>query len=134
MQISKACSIEFLSARTIWQLVYKEDFKCSRLMAATFVTSCNTTKVRVLDFIVPRPPTQINAYRISIIFIFSYILNFLRGRNEDYERICYVDMFIINAMWSCNERTTLHCAYSYLYYIIWIKKKNIFGGMKRGRK
>ena len=32
MQISKACSIEFLSARTIWQLVYKEDFKCSRLM------------------------------------------------------------------------------------------------------
>ena len=32
MQISKGCSIEFLSARTIWQLVYKEDFKCSRLM------------------------------------------------------------------------------------------------------
>jgi hypothetical protein len=32
MQISKGCSIEFLSARTIWQLVYKEDFKCTRLM------------------------------------------------------------------------------------------------------
>jgi len=32
MQISKGCIIEFLSARTIWQLVYKEDFKCTRLM------------------------------------------------------------------------------------------------------
>jgi hypothetical protein len=35
MQISKGCSIEFLSARTIWQLVYKEDFKCTRLMRRT---------------------------------------------------------------------------------------------------
>ena len=27
-------------------------------------------------------------------------------------------IFIINAMRSCNERTTLHCVESYLYYII----------------
>jgi hypothetical protein len=97
--------------------------------AATFVTSCNTTKVRVLDFIVPRPPTQINANRISTNLIFSYILNFLRGRNDRLWKnlLCWY-MFIINAMWSCNERTTLHCAYSYLYYIIWIKNFFFFRG------
>ena len=32
MQISKGCSIKFLSTRMIWQLVYKEDFKCAWLM------------------------------------------------------------------------------------------------------
>jgi hypothetical protein len=42
-------------------------------------------------------------------------------------------MFIINAMQSCNERTTLHCVESYLYYIILVNKQNIFGGVKRGR-
>jgi hypothetical protein len=30
--------------------------------------------------------------------------------------ICYVDMFIINDMRSCNECTTLHCVESYLYH------------------
>jgi hypothetical protein len=30
---------------------------------------------------------------------------------------------IINAMRSCNERTTLHCVESYLYYIILVNKK-----------
>ena len=43
-------------------------------------------------------------------------------------------IFIINAMRSCNERTTLHCVESYLYYIILVNKKNIFWGVKRGRK
>ena len=33
----------------------------------------------------------------------------------------------------CNERTTLHCVESYLYYIILVYK-NIFGGVKRGRE
>ena len=37
---------------------------------ATFVTSCNTTKVRSLDVIVPRPSTNINAKRISITGIY----------------------------------------------------------------
>ena len=32
MQINKGCSIEFLSAQTIWQLVYKDNFRCTRLM------------------------------------------------------------------------------------------------------
>jgi len=32
MQISKGCGMEFLSARTIWQLVYKENCWCVRLM------------------------------------------------------------------------------------------------------
>jgi hypothetical protein len=31
--------------------------------------------------------------------------------------------FIINAMRSCNEGTTLHCVESYLYYIILVNKK-----------
>ena len=37
-------------------------------------------------------------------------------------------------MRSCNERTTLYCVYSYLYFIILVKKRFIFGGVKRGRK
>ena len=32
-------------------------------------------------------------------------------------------MFILNAMRYCSERITLHCVYSYLYYIILVKKK-----------
>jgi len=32
-------------------------------------------------------------------------------------------IFIINAMRSCNERTTLHCVKSYSYYIILVNKK-----------
>jgi hypothetical protein len=40
----------------------------------------------------------------------------------------------VNAMQSCNEHTTLHCVESYLYYIILVYKKNIFWGVKRGRK
>lgn len=69
----------------------------------------------------PRTPTQVNA---NIEFqLLDFILIFLRGRN-DYEWICYVDMFIlINDMRSCNERTTLHCVESYLNYIILVMKK-----------
>ena len=37
-------------------------------------------------------------------------------------------------MRSCNERTTLHCVESYLYYIILVNKKIFFLGVKRGRK
>ena len=32
-------SIEFLYARTVWQLVYKEDFKCTRVVSLeSFIT------------------------------------------------------------------------------------------------
>jgi hypothetical protein len=34
----------------------------------------------------------------------------------------------------CNERTTLHRVMFYLFHIILVKKKIIFGGVKRGRK
>ena len=37
-------------------------------------------------------------------------------------------------MRSCNERTTLHCVESYLYYIILVYKKIFSVGVKRGRK
>ena len=37
---------------------------------ATFVTSCNTTKVRSLNVIDTRPSTNINAKRISITRIY----------------------------------------------------------------
>ena len=37
-------------------------------------------------------------------------------------------------MRSCDERTTLHCVESHLYYIILVNKTNIFLGVKRGRK
>ena len=50
-------------------------------MNATFVTSCNTTKVRSLDVIDTRPSTNINAKRISITRI--YFAFFFRGGNRN---------------------------------------------------
>jgi hypothetical protein len=102
---------------------------------ATFVTSCNTTKVRSLDVIVLHPSTNINAKRISITGI--YFAFFLGGGGiemTDWMNLLCWYIFIINAMRSCNERTALHCVESYLYYIILVNRKNIFWGVKRGRK
>jgi hypothetical protein len=54
-------------------------------MNATFVsTSCNTTKVRDLDVIVPRPFTQINAKRISTTRLY---FAFFRGNNDRLKEI-----------------------------------------------
>ena len=83
---------------------------------ATFVTSCNMTKVRDLDVIVPRLSNQINAKRISTTRI---NFAFLRGRNDRLNAF----VMLIYAMQSCNERTTLHCVESYLYHIILVDKK-----------
>ena len=63
MQINKGCGIEFLSARPILAVSIKRKLYVYSINA-TFVTSCNTTKVRDLDVIVPRPSTQINAKTI----------------------------------------------------------------------
>jgi len=53
MQISKACSTEFLSTRTILAVgIYKENFRRARLMRYT----CIKTKVRALYVIVPLNP------------------------------------------------------------------------------
>ena len=46
MQISKGCSIEFLSAQTIWQLVYKENFRCTRLMRRSLQVVVRQRSVR----------------------------------------------------------------------------------------
>ena len=43
-------------------------------------------------------------------------------------------IFIINAMRSCNERTTLHCVESYLYYIILVNKKIFSEEWNEGEK
>ena len=87
---------------------------------ATFVASCNTTKVCDLDVIVPRPSTQNNAKRILATRIY---FAFFRSRND---RLNEFVMFIMIAMRSCSEHTILHCVESYLCYIILAneKKKN----------
>jgi hypothetical protein len=74
-----------------WQLahVYKENVKVYSINA-TFVTSCNTTKVRDLDVIVPRPSIQINAKRILTTRIY---FAFFRGRNDrlnEFAMLIYV--------------------------------------------
>jgi hypothetical protein len=87
---------------------------------ATFVTSCNTTNVRALDVIVPRPSTNINTKRISITRIyFAFFGGSRNDRLNDFVMLIYI---YNNAMRSCNERTTLHCVESYLYYVILVKK------------
>ena len=89
-----------------------------------FVTSCNTTKVRALDVIVPRPSTNINAKRISITRI--YFAFFGGSRNMKNDRLNEFVMLIYiynNVMRSCIERTTLHCVESYLYYVILVNNK-----------
>ena len=54
-----------------------------------------------------------------------YILHFFGGGIEmiDWMNLLCWYIFIINAMRSCNERTTLHCVESYLYYIILVNKQ-----------
>jgi hypothetical protein len=47
-----------------------------------------------------------------------------------YSTILYFTPFVMRP---CNERTTLHCVESYLYYIILAQKKIIFGGVERGK-
>jgi hypothetical protein len=82
----------------------------------------NTTKVRALDVIVPRPSTNINAKRISITRI--YFAFFWESRNDRLNEFAVMLIYIYNnAMRSCNERTTLHCVESYLYYVILVNKK-----------
>jgi hypothetical protein len=56
---------------------------------------------------------------------FVYILHFFWGGIEmiDWMNLLCWYIFIINAMRSCNERTTLHCVESYLYYIILVNKQ-----------
>ena len=95
---------------------------------STFVTSCNTTKVRPLDVIVPCPSTNINANRSSITSI--YFVFFLGGggggggsRNDRLNEFAMLIYIYNNAMRSCNESKTLHCVESYLYYIILVNKK-----------
>jgi hypothetical protein len=48
MQIIKGCSIEFLSAR-FWQLVYKENIRCTRLMRRSLQVVIPTTQLMRLD-------------------------------------------------------------------------------------
>ena len=102
---------------------------------ATFVTSYNTTKVRSLDVIVPRPSTNINAKRISITGIY-FAFFFWEGGIEmtDWMNLLCWYIFIINAMQSCSERTTLHCVESYSYYIILVNKKIFSEEWNEGEK
>ena len=76
MQINKGCSIvnSFPHGR-FWQLVYKnkESFRHTRLMRRLLHTN-NTTKVRDLDVIGPRPSTQINAKKNSTTRIYLAFL------------------------------------------------------------
>jgi hypothetical protein len=70
--------------------------------------------------IVSMPSTNINAKRISITRTGIYFAFFGAGGIEmtDWMNLLCWYIFIINAMRSCRERTTLHCVESYLYYII----------------
>ena len=79
------------------------------------------TKVRALDVIVPRSSTNINAKRISITRIYFAFLGGSRNdRLNEFVMLIYINN---NAIQSFNERTTLHCVESYLYYVILVKKK-----------
>ena len=90
---------------------------------ATFVTSCNTTKFRASDVIVPCPSTNINAKRISITRIYFVIFWEGGSRNDRLNEFVMLIYIYNNAMRSCNESKTLHCVESYLYYIILVNKK-----------
>jgi hypothetical protein len=67
----------------------------------------------------------------SLVYILPFCLGSRNDRLNEFVMLIYI---YNNAMRSCNERTTLHCVESYLYYIILVNKKYIFGGVKRGRK
>jgi hypothetical protein len=63
-----------------------------------------------------------------------YILYFFGSRNDRLNEFAMLIYIYKNAMRSCNERTTIHCVESYLYYIILVYKKIFSVGVKRGRK
>ena len=88
---------------------------------ATFVTTCNTTKVCAFDVIVPRPSTSINVKRISITRI--YFVFFWESRNDRLNEFAMLIYIYNNALRSSNEPTTLHCVESYLYYVILVNTK-----------
>jgi hypothetical protein len=88
---------------------------------ATFVTTCNTTKVRAFDVIVLRPSTSINVKIISITRI--YFVFFWESRNDRLNEFAMLIYIYNNVLRSSNEPTTLHCVESYLYYVILVNTK-----------
>ena len=99
---------------------------------ATFVTTCNTTKVRAFDVIVLRPSTSINVKIISITRI--YFVFFWESRNDRLNEFAMLIYIYNNALWSSNEPTTLHCVESYLYYVILVNTKLFSEEWNEGEK
>jgi hypothetical protein len=63
-----------------------------------------------------------------------YILHFFGGsRNDRLNEFVTLIYIYNNAMRSCNERTTLHCVESYLYYVILVNKKYFLRSETRER-
>jgi hypothetical protein len=61
--------INEIISRVIYFVINEYKIKILSINAA-FVASCNTTKVRAVDVLVPHPSTNINAKRISITRIY----------------------------------------------------------------
>ena len=125
-QISKGCSIEFLSTRTILAISIKENFRCARLMRRSFIVEYDNSSC----FVCYSPSTNPQSRLITIEFqLLVHVFNFLRGRNDRLwmNLLCWY-MFIINAIRPCNERTT-YTVFCFIYITFLVKK-----GLKRGRK
>jgi hypothetical protein len=129
MQINKGCIIEFFPNGRFWQLIYKENFRCTRLMRRSLQVVIRQKFVKwMLWSPANQPRLMPKEFQLLV-----YILHFLGVEMIDWMNLLCWYIFIINGMRSLTERTILHCVESYLYYIILVDK-NIFWGVKRGRK
>jgi hypothetical protein len=81
MQINKGCSIEFLSAR-FWQLVYKENIRCTRLIRRSLQVVIRQ-KFVIWMVLSPSHPLRLMPKEFQLLV---YILHFLGVE------ICYVDI------------------------------------------
>ena len=73
-KLTKAVILNSFPLEQIWQFVNEENVRCTRLMRRSFVTSCNTTKARALDVIVPaHPPILMPKEFQSLVYICIFL-------------------------------------------------------------
>ena len=119
-KLTKAVVLNSFPHGRFWQFVYKENVRCTRLMQRSLQVVIDNSSCFGCYC---RPSTNSNAKRISITRI--YFAFFGGSRNMKNDRLNEFVMLIYiynNVMRSCNERTTIHCLESYLYYVILVNK------------
>ena len=121
-KLTKAVVLNFFPHGRFWQLSYKENCRCTRLMRRSVQVAIRQTFVIWMLFSLAQPPRLMpKEFQLLV-----YILHFLGVEMTDWMNLLCWYMFVIHAMRSCSEHTILHCVESYLCYIILANEKKYF--------